>query len=239
MNQKLLIRAKIILKDNRFLLAALAVWFLGGFSFYYFRSHLGVREALKAAFFFSNVPGDFSAGYLMWSQAIVFGFVFTLFVNNVFEKYNPERGCRMYAKEMKGHTVVIGYSHLGQRLVDFLRRSKAPYSLVEKDASKVDELLREGEPIVVDDARESESLVDAGVCTAKSVVICSNNIETALIATKRARDCNKDCSIITRCHRDEFDEVLRSLGATEVISSSQSALKHVTGILGIAEGAAA
>ena len=38
---------------------------------------------------------------------------------------------------------------------------------------------------------------------------------------------NKTCRIIARCFQDEFVEILESLGATEVISSSKNAFENI------------
>lgn len=133
----------------------------------------------------------------------------------------------MIANQMRNHMVVIGYTHLGERLVTYFREKKVPYCLIEKDKEKVDELLRLGEPVIVDDAREMDALTDANIHNAKVVILASNNLETTLIVTKRARQSNKDCCIITRCFRDEFAEIIESLGANEVISSSKNAFDNI------------
>ena len=59
------------------------------------------------------------------------------------------------------------------------------------------------------------------------MVIATNNLETALIVTKRARECNKNSLIVARCFQDEFAEIIESLGANEVISSSKNAFKDI------------
>ncbi len=133
----------------------------------------------------------------------------------------------MIASQMRNHIVVIGYTHLGERLVTYFREKKVSYCLIEKDKEKVDELLRLGEPVIVDDAREMDALSDANVNSAKVVILASNNLETTLIVTKRARQSNKDCRIITRCFQDEFAEIIESLGANEVISSSKNAFDNI------------
>lgn len=223
----LLKKAKIIIKDNKVLLFILFLWFLGGFLVYFFILKLSFLEALKASLFFKQIESNFSSAYSMWSEGIIFGVIFTFLFQNIISKYNPERSCRMIAKEMQNHIVVIGYSHLGERLVDYFRENKIPYCLIEKDKDKVDELLRLGEPIIVDDSKEQDALKDANINSAKAIIIASNNLETALIVTKRARDYNKDCLIVTRCFQDEFGEIIESLGANEVASSSKSAFEDI------------
>jgi len=218
---------KIIIKDSKVILSILFLWFLGGFLVYFFILKLSILEALKASLFFKQIETDFSSAYGMWSQGIVFGVIFTFLFQNIIEKYNPERGCRMMAKEMQNHIIVIGYTHLGERLVNYFRQNKIPYCLIEKDKEKIDEILREGEPIVVDNAKELDALEDANINSAKAVVIAYNNLETALIVTKRAREYNKNCLIVARCFHDEFTEIIESLGANEVISSSKNAFEDI------------
>lgn len=167
----------------------------------------------------------------MWSQGIVFGVVFTFLFQNIISKHNPERGCRMIAKEIQSHTIVIGYSHLCERLIKYFKEKNIPYCLIEKDKEKIDELLRQGDPIVVDDAKELDALTDANISKAKTVIIASNNLETALIVTKKSREHNKNCRIIARCFQDEFSEIIESLGATDVVSTSKDAFEGVVKIL--------
>jgi hypothetical protein len=226
-------RIKIIFKDSRLILLVLVFWFSGGFLVYSLVYKLSIFEAFKASIFFKHIENDFSVAYLMWSQGIIFSVMFAFLLQNVMEKYNPERGCRMIAKETQGHIVVVGYSHLGERLVSHFRKNKIPYCLIEKNKDCVDMLLREGEPVVVDDAKGFDALVDANIDKAKAVIIASNNLETALLVTKRARDLNKNCPIATRCFQDEFGEIIETLGANEVISSSKNAFDDIVAKLRI------
>ena len=166
--------------------------------------------------------------YSFWGQCVLFGIIISIFLLEAFERYNPQEGCRMLAKEMQNHVIIVGYTHLGMRIVEHLRRWKQPYVLIDKDAAAVDDLIRDGEPIIVDDARQESSLSDAGIEHAKLLIVTSNNIETALLVTKRARDRNKKTHIIVRCYLDEFTEILESLGANEVISSSKSAFSGIS-----------
>jgi hypothetical protein len=220
-------KIKIIFKDNRNVLLILFFWFLLGFIVYSSILKLGAMQALKASFFFQRMDDDFSSAYLVWSQGIVFGVIFSILFQNILQKYNPERGCRMIAKEMENHFVVVGYSHLGERLVNHFKQNKIPYCLIDRDREAIDDLLAEGEPIIVDNAVELDALRDCNIEKAKAVIIASNNLETALIVTKRARERNKDCRIITRCFREEFDEIIETLGANEVVSSSKNAFDDI------------
>ena len=226
------IRLSIFLRRSRWGFALLTLWFaLGTVVFYYF-AHLSLSQAFLSAVYLRVQPGSLWILYSFWGQCVLFGIVISIFILQALQRYNPQEGCRMLASEMKDHVIVVGHSHLGARLVAHLRQSARPYVLIDKDPAVVDDLIRAGEPVVVDDAKQESTLVDAGVDRAHLVVITANNIETALLVTKRARDRNKKAAIVVRCYLDEFTEILEGLGANEVISSSKSAFNEIANHIG-------
>jgi hypothetical protein len=221
------IRLRIFIRQCRWGFALIAGWFVLGTLAFYKVDHAPLGEAVLDAFYFRYRPGPLWVLYAFWGQCVLFGIVVSLFLLQALQHYNPQEGCRMLAKEMNGHAVVIGYTHFGKRLIEHLRRNNRPYVLIEKNALAVEELVRDGEPVLIANAQEEEALDDAGVARARLVVIATNNIETALIVTRRARQRNKNARVIVRCFLDEFSEILESLGANEVISSSKSAFREI------------
>ena len=220
MNRHFRIRAKLFLRQARWGFAVIGTWFLLGTLVFRYAGGLGLQDAILNAVYLKKSGGELWDLYSFWGQCVLFGIVISIFILQALQRYNPQEGCRMLASEMKDHVIVVGHSHLGARLVAHLRQSARAYVLIDKDPAAVDDLVRAGEPIVVDDAKQESTLIDAGVDCATFVVITSNNIETALLVTKRARERNKKAAIVVRCYLDEFTEILESLGANEVISSS-------------------
>jgi hypothetical protein len=226
------IRLRIFLRQSRWGFALLAIWFaLGTYVFLHF-ANLPLREALLTALYLRIHPGSLWELYSFWGQCVLFGIIISLFFLQAIQRYNPQEGCRMLASQLKDHVIVVGHSHLGKRIVDHLRGNSRPYVLIDRDSLVVEDLVRAGEPVIVDDAKQESTLLGAGVERATAIVITTNNIETALLVTKRSRDRNKHANIVVRCYLDEFTEILESLGANEVISSSKSAFneisKHIT-----------
>ena len=222
------IRLSIFLRQSRWGFALLALWFALGTAIFSRVEHLSFRESLLNALYLHVHPGSLSTLYSFWGQCVLFGIVISIFFLQALQRYNPQEGCRMLASEMRDHVIVVGHSHLGARIVAHLRSASRPYVLIDRDPSAVDDLIRAGEPVIVDNAKQESTLLDAGVVHAAHIVIASNNIETALLVTKRARDRNKNVTIVVRCYLDEFTEILESLGANEVISSSQSAFNEIS-----------
>src|SRR5687767_10545861 len=108
-----------------------------------------------------EVRGPFWDLYSFWGQGVLFGIVISVFLLQAVQQYNPQEGCRMLAREMKDHAVIVGYTHLGARIVDHCKSQRRPYVLIERQEEAVDHMIREGEPVVVDDAKEPNTLDDA------------------------------------------------------------------------------
>ncbi len=218
------VRLKVWLKQNKLPLIFLLLWFFIGFAAFY-QTH--GTDAIAYAFYLkalnpaSEVHPLFAGFYSNYGVILIIPVVLSLFLYNLLEKYRPEIGCRLMAKEMKNHVVVLGYSELGRRIVQTFRENHVPFVLVEPNTSLVDDMLRDGEPVIVDRIEDADALMDARVQHAKAVIVASNNPNSAILLTKRVRDLNQNCTLIVRCAQDDLTEALETLGANVVISSSK------------------
>lgn len=222
-----MIRVQVFLRQCRWAFVLIGAWLMFGTAVYYRLERVTLPEAVLNALYLGNIRGPFWDLYSWWGQCVLFGIVVAVFMLQAAQQYNPQEACRMVAKEMKDHAIVVGYTHLGMRVVEHLQKQKVPYVLIERDPAAVDDLIRAGEPVIVDNAKETSTLEDAGVDRARLLVVTSDNVETALIVTKRARERNKGLRIVVRCYLDEFAEILEGLGATQIISSSKSAFREM------------
>lgn len=226
------VRARVFLRRCRTSIALTAAWIAFGTVAYRLEHGLSFGESLKNALYLGRVRGELWDLYSWWGQTLLFGIVVSVFMMQAIQQYNPQEACRMLAREMKDHVIVVGYTHLGSRIVDHLRATRRPFVVVDRDPTAVDDLVRAGEPVIVDSAKEASTLEEAGVARADTIIVASDNIETALLVTKRSRERNKAIRIVVRCYEDEFAEILEGLGADEIISSSKSAFREVERFLG-------
>ena len=221
------IRAKLFFRRARWGFLVIGVWFLLGTLVFRYSAGLRYRDAILNAVYVERSDGQLWELYSFWGQCVLFGMVISIFFLQALQRYKPQEGCRMLAGEIKNHVIVVGYTHLGARIVQHLRDAHAAYVLIDQDPTAVDDLVRIGEPVIVDNAKQDSTLIDAGVAYAKTVIVATNNVETALLVTKKARERNPTAHIIVRCYVDDFAEILETLGANEVISSSKSAFEGI------------
>ncbi|MDQ7779996.1 MAG: NAD-binding protein [Planctomycetota bacterium] len=220
-------RMRTFVTCNRTLLGVLIMWFMVAYLVFIVFLGIDPLRALGHTFYSLEAGDPFSNFYREWGPNIVLGVLIGIIFQNVFDKSFPERSCRLMAKEMKDHVVVIGCSHFGRRMVDYLKKTGKPFVLVEHDRNVVDDLLRAGLPIVIDDATQDDALDDASVATASLVIVTVDNLEAELIVTRKVRMRNKTAPLLVRCYRDEFVDILETLGATRILSSSKSLLDQV------------
>jgi hypothetical protein len=222
------LRIRVFLRLSRPAFAMMLAWVALGTVV--FRTVLGLPfgDALQNALYLGRQRGWLWDLYSFWGQCILFGIVVSFVLLPAMQRFNPQEVSRMLSEQVRNHTIVVGYTHLGARLVEDLESRGDAFVLIEKDVTTVDHLVRAGKPVVVDNAKEVTTLESAGIRHARSIIVTSDNIETALLVTKRAREANRDVRIIVRCFQDDFVEILEGLGADDVISSSKSAFREVS-----------
>jgi hypothetical protein len=162
---------------------------------------LTVRSPLNA--------GDFANFYsLIWPillEVIVFGFI----MGELLEKYNPLITSRILAKHKRNHTVIIGYNHLSERVIEYCIATKKPYCIIEDNEELVEDLINLGCPVVVGDPTETTNLAFVSIKRAKEVFICIDDARIAIICTEKIRKANQECPIYVRAFEDHVHEYLK------------------------------
>ncbi|MFW9851599.1 MAG: NAD-binding protein [Candidatus Thorarchaeota archaeon] len=122
--------------------------------------------------------------------------------------FDPVDRARKLVKRQSDHSVVLGYNHLGERIVEFLREHKQPYVLVEQEKELIDELISLGQPVVVGDYTSDDIIELSGIKKSKEIFCVSSNLRSSLIAAEKARELNKNCKLYMRMFDEHFREFL-------------------------------
>jgi hypothetical protein len=207
----LLINIELKLKQYKLQFLFLFVFWFAGFVFFLITQP---DENLYIVFLYSltirrpTSSDDFISFYtLVWPillEVIVFGFI----MGELLEKYNPILTCRILAKHRRSHTVIIGYQHLSERIVDFLIENKKRFCVLEDDEELVEDLINSGHPVVIGDPTEIFNLKDANLKKAKEVFINVDDARIAIICTEKIRQLNDEISIYVRAFEDHVQDYL-------------------------------
>ncbi|MHA1914748.1 MAG: NAD-binding protein [Promethearchaeota archaeon] len=185
-------------------------WFLGFLFFLYTVPGASIGEVFLYSLTIRDlaVADDFANFYnLIWPillEVIFFGFI----MGELMQKFNPVITSRILARHQRNHTVVIGYKHLSERIVEYCIENKESFSLIEDDLELVEDLINDGKPVVVGDPTETSNLEFANIKSANEVFITIDDVRIALICTEKIRKMNEDCSIYVRAFEDHIREYL-------------------------------
>ena len=153
--------------------------------------------------------GDFANFYaLAWPillEVIFFGFI----AGELLQKFNPVVTSRILAKHKRNHTLIIGYSHLSERIVDHCIENKKGFAMIEDCEELVEDLINSGYPIIIGDPTEKMNLELASVKKAKEIFITVPDVRIAIICTEKIRKLNANCPIYVRVHEEHVQEYLK------------------------------
>lgn len=140
------------------------------------------------------------------------------FVPAVWNRLNHQRDIDLtVAEKLDEHVVVLGYGRVGQYVVNILGHLHVPRLVVEVNATKVAALEREGVPVLMGDAANSELLKHAGLEHARALVVTLPEDAAAEIVVSTAHKLNPSLPIVVRASNQSSVSRLVQLGAHIVI----------------------
>lgn len=105
-------------------------------------------------------------------------------------RHRAQDWSKIMSRSMHDHVILIGLGRLGLRTFHLLRRMGQDVVVIEKDERNqfLDDVRRDGAPLLIADARREAWLVDAGVLRARSILLVTTddlaNLEIALDARR-------------------------------------------------------
>lgn len=109
-----------------------------------------------------------------------------------------------------GETIVVGYGEVGRTITSALDEADLPYTVVDqREKPGVD---------IVGDATEPETLEDANVTAARSLVLTIPDDTAAEFATLVVRDLSQSIEIVARAEESETVQKMYRAGADYVLS---------------------
>ncbi|MBD3228887.1 MAG: hypothetical protein GF329_11930 [Candidatus Lokiarchaeota archaeon] len=227
---KRLIKVGILLKQNWYVFFIFLGWFFVNYVVFYALTARDHLEALWITFYFKTLPESISLYgnfYPIISEFVIFGVIFSVITTGFFRKYNPKQTCINYARSLKNHAVIIGYSHLGRRLRRFLYKNNIECVIIEENENLVKHLIELESPVIIRKPYNINILKDANIQAAKLVFTTKNDLETLIVSTSLTRQLNTSCKIVCRCFDDSVAEILEKKIRCKTISTSKYARDHI------------
>lgn len=131
-----------------------------------------------------------------------------------------------WRRNLRNHTVVVGYGTKGRSAVAALLEDGVPPSqivVVDTNADALAAAESRGLVTVHGQATKADVLRLAGVARARSVVVAPNKDDTAVLVTLSVREIAPSATIVASVRESENVHLVRQSGADQVVISSETA----------------
>lgn len=129
------------------------------------------------------------------------------------------------------HIIVCGYGRMGHIIADSLVKAGRTIVIIEMDPAVADEIERDGRLVIRGDAAEEESLHQAGIERASSIVATLGTDADNLFLTLTAHGMNPDLNIIVRAEDERNCRKFTQAGASRVVSPFDTGANHIVRLL--------
>ena len=119
--------------------------------------------------------------------------------------------------ELRNHTIIAGYGRAGRELARALQRRGLRFIVIDLDASVVRDLRARKIPAIYGDIANENVLQAAGIDEARVFAVTIQDLISAQLAIRLARNLNESIDIIARAQTYEQIRRLDEAGATEVV----------------------
>lgn len=137
--------------------------------------------------------------------------------------------CIMLAASFKDHIVLVGLGRLGYRTFLTLRRLGQPIVVIERNPESqfLEEVRRDGSPLLIGDGRHEAFLEDANISRARSIILATDDDMANLEVALDARKINPDVRVVIRMFDQNVADKVRD-GFNIHLAMSESSISAPT-----------
>ena len=132
--------------------------------------------------------------------------------------YQRRRKMAKQIQHLSHHVIVCGYGRVGSTACNTLLRNRIPVVVIESDPLVIEQAIEDGVPVVEGDATRDETLVEAGVDRARSVIASVESASDNLVITLSCKALRPDLPVTARAYDHQTEKKLSLAGADAVVT---------------------
>ncbi len=173
--------------------------------------------------------------FLILTSITVFGYTLSSFTEYIvsgqlFQQLKLKK-VQKKIKELEGHTIVCGYGRNGRQAILKLKNYGQHFVVIEKNKELIAALDAEGVLNVEGDATTDETLLKAGIKSAKNIIVALPSDADNLYVVLTASQLHKTCKIISRASNESSYSKLKIAGASNVIMPDKLGGDHMASLV--------
>lgn len=115
------------------------------------------------------------------------------------------------------HVVVIGANNIGRPIVEFLKKEKIPFIVLDFNPAVIEELQAENVPAIYGDLGDTEVLDNLNLGSAKLIISTISDVEDNKILLTELRRKKSSAKVVMRAEEEDDIQDLRKRGADYII----------------------
>ena len=131
----------------------------------------------------------------------------------------------------RNHYIICGFGRMGKKICTGLMENDAPFVVIEKDFSEIENLTNLNYAFVNGDATEDDILFQAGIKHAKGLVAVLPTEAENVFTTLSSRVLNPEIFIVSRAVEEETESKLMKAGANRVVKPYEIGGYRMTQVL--------
>lgn len=173
--------------------------------------------------------------FLILSSVVIVGYAISIITEYILSKNNFEdiKQRRMQKKidEMTDHIVICGYGRNGKQAAKKLLAYNKPFLVIERNKDVIERFQEDDIPFVYGNANEDQTLFDAGIERASTLICALPSDADNLFVVLSARQINNGMTIISRASEETSYNKLKLAGANNVILPDRIGGDHMASLV--------
>ncbi|MEQ8210814.1 MAG: NAD-binding protein [Lacipirellulaceae bacterium] len=153
----------------------------------------------------------------MLSVAYTLGVLLQAVIEGQLERAMGARRMIRQVDKLENHVIICGYGRTGQNLAERLNHQGIPFVIIEAKEDAIADAMSSEYVVLEGDATDEDTLRQAGIERAKTVVIAIQSDADNVFLTLTARNMNANLRIIARGEQVGTERKLRQAGANDVV----------------------
>ena len=173
--------------------------------------------------------------FLILSSVIIVGYAISIITDYIVSKNNFEdlkkRKMQQQINSLKDHIIICGYGRNGKQAAKKLKAYKKPFVIIEQDKELIDKFKDEDLLFVFGNANEDDTLKEAGIAKASTLITALPEDADNLFVVLSARQINNKLCIISRASQETSYDKLKLAGADNVILPDRIGGDHMASLV--------
>ena len=132
---------------------------------------------------------------------------------------------------MKNHYIVCGYGRVGKRIVKDLIRAGEAFVVIDRAEEAIELLREDGIPFLEGDAENEKILNEAGLKSAKGLILATPEDSTNVFVSLTARGIREDLFILARANSRINAQKLLHAGANKAIAPDEIGARRMAQVI--------